>query len=141
MRDELEAAYRAASYRVAGPAGEFMLKVDQHSEPLANLLRGAGVGQAALLTAFNPQSEVQTAEWNRAAQARLRAELAAGGYQLVAACNGDPAGQWPVEESVLALGMDLAAARECAARYQQVAFLWMDAGGIPRLIETATALT
>jgi hypothetical protein len=69
----------------------------------------------------------------------LLAELGAGGYRLLPGRNEDPCGQWPVEESVLVLGMDLAAARDCAARYGQVAFLWTDAAATPQLIQTVLA--
>lgn len=140
MDHVLKTAYRAALYRVLAPAGELLLKVDQPSPGLADLLREAGADQAALLTAFNPHSQIQTAGWNRTAQARLLAQLAAEGYRPLPACNGDPAGRWPVEHSVLVPGMDLPAARRIAARYQQVAFLWIDARGTPRLVETRAGI-
>jgi hypothetical protein len=38
------------------------------------------------------------------------------------------------------LDLPLADARRIAARYQQAAFLWLDAGGTPRLIRTAEGL-
>lgn len=138
MHHGLEAAYRAALYRIAAPAGEIRLRVGQYSQELADLLREAGVEEAALLTAFNPGSQAQLSCWNHASQQRLIAELTGGGYRLLHGCNSDPAGQWP-EQSALVLGMPLPAARACAARYQQLAFLWMQAGAAtPRLIPAAT---
>jgi hypothetical protein len=135
MRDDLAAAYRATHYWISAPAGELSVRVGQRSDQLAALLQSLGAGEAALLTAFNPRSEIQSGELNRVAQDRLLAELGASGYRLLPARNVDPSGQWPVEESLLVLGMDLAAARDCAVRYGQVAFLWTDAAATPQLIQ------
>ena len=51
-----------------------------------------------------------------------------------AVAGGDEA--WN-EESVLALDISLPAARDLAARYGQLAFLWIDRQATPRLIITA----
>lgn len=138
MDSALEAAYRAARYRIATPRGELVLRVDEHSQPLADLLHQAGVSQAAVLTAFNPHSQAQPAQWNHDAQQRLLAELEASGCRVLHGCNSDATGHW-VEHSALVLGMELPAARQYASRYQQVAFVWIDAEATPRLVETDAA--
>jgi hypothetical protein len=140
MRKDLESAYRATNYRVQVDDAAFVLQVDQHSASLAALLQSLHANCAALLTAFNPGSEPHDAAWNHAAQRALQAELAAAGYIWYAARNEDPAGAWPVEDSVLVPGLGVVAAHAIAARYGQVAFLWSEADATPRLVEAAAGL-
>lgn len=140
MDNELEAAFRSAHYRVATPAGELLLRVDERNEHLAALLREAGATQAALLTAFNPLGKRRGEQENRATQAVLVAGLAAAGHRLLQGRNADARGDW-AEDSVLVLGIDRAAARDCAACFGQAAFLWIDAAATPRLVGTAAPLS
>lgn len=138
LPDGLLAAYRATCYRVWAPGRELQLRIDQPDEGLAKLLREAWVDGAALLTAWNPRSQRQSQQDNRALQKQLLRELEAAGRPCLVARNeaagGDEA--WN-EESVLALDISLPAARDLAARYGQLAFLWIDRQATPRLIITA----
>ncbi len=138
LPDELLASYRAARYRVFAPGRELQLRIDQHDEGLAKLLREAWVEGAALLTAWNPGSQPQPLERNRASQKQLVRELEAAGHPCLAGRNEAATGNeaWN-EDSVLALDISLAAARALAARYGQLAFLWIDGQATPRLVITA----
>ncbi|MET0279833.1 MAG: DUF3293 domain-containing protein [Steroidobacteraceae bacterium] len=138
MDAALEAAFRSTHYHVLAPAGEFVLLVDVHSEPLRQLLHSAGQPHAAVLTAFNPGALRRAAAANCAAQEALRQELVALGCTVVAARNVDPRGEWPVETSVLVPGLPEAQARRLAAHHGQLAYLWCTDAGTARLIETAT---
>ncbi len=133
----LMAAYRNARYRIDGPRGEFTLRVDQHSAPLTALLQAGGVQCAALLTAFNPGSNRCSQQQNETAQRSLARDLSAAGHRCLQGRNEDLAGEWPVEPSLLALGLTLPGAHAIAARFAQAAFLWSDASGTPRLVKTA----
>lgn len=135
-RVALFGAYRAARYCVEAPE-PFELAVDQCSETLLRLLRDTGAACAALLTAFNPGSAPRTATENETAQRSLQETLDSSGWRTIPACNEDPYHQWPTEVSTLALGLPLEDARRIAAQYGQLAFLWSDATGCPRLIETS----
>jgi hypothetical protein len=138
MNEAQRAAFRITDYRVDAPAGELLLKVDQQNAMLADVLRSRGADCAAVITAFNPQARLQEDAENRAAQALLERDLDASGHDLLPGRNEDPTGHWPVEESFLVPGLTQPAARELAARYGQLAFLWIDASNAtPRLIETA----
>jgi hypothetical protein len=140
VNHSLRAAFRATFYRFDVPDAELLLKVGEPSMALAGLLRNRGANCAAVITAFNPQAQSRSAALNRAAQEQLLNDLRTAGYACVAGRNEDPAGQWPVEESLLVLGLDLETAQALATRYGQVAFLWMDAStATPRLVETAAA--
>lgn len=135
----LLAAYRATAYRVYAPGRELLLRIDQHDAQLAKLLREAWVERAALITAWNPGSQPQDPQRNLVLQQQLVDELAGAGHPCLAARNEAPpesGGGW-TEESVLALDIDLPAARAIAARYGQLAFLWIDQQATPRLVVTA----
>lgn len=139
--DVLLATYRAARYRVYAPGREILLRVDAFDAELAKLLREAWVSSAALLTAWNPHSERRVDAINQSQQARLEEELQAGGYPCLRARNEsgvDDSTEWN-EDSVLALDLDLPAAHALAARYGQLAFLWIDAEATPRLMVTAAS--
>jgi len=139
MRRELESAFRRTRYRVHVPQGALLLHVDVVEPGLASLLRASHVHQAALLTAFNPGGRRHPPFRNRQAQRALRAELLQSGHEVLEGRNEDPRGLWPAEPALLALGLSLPCAQRIALRYGQVAFLWLDATGTPRLVEAAAA--
>jgi Protein of unknown function (DUF3293) len=136
LTDRLRLAYRAAHYRFDVPGAPLLLQVDQHSAALQQLLRDAGRSCAAALTAFNPRGELQAEHSNLHAQQQLVVELEALWCLCILGRHEDPKGQWPPEISALALGLDRPNAHALAARYGQLAFLWCDASGTPRLVET-----
>ena len=137
MHRELEAAFRRTRYRVFAASGELLLQVDRVEPALAAVLRDSGAHCAALLTAFNPDGRRQAPFRNRQSQQRLHRELQRRGHAVIPARNEDPRGLWPMEPSLLVPNLPLIHARQLAAHYGQVAFLWMDDGATPRLIETA----
>lgn len=137
MHRKLETAFRNTHYLVSTADGELLLRIDRRSPELSALLRDTGAGSAALLTAFNPGARKQAAFLNRRMQRRLRIELAAQGFTMLEGRNEDPRGRWPVEPSLLVLDLQLARAQRLAARYGQVALLWMTGDGVPRLVQAA----
>lgn len=130
---ELVAAFRATEY-VVHAARPFVLSVDCASAELDALLAAAGRDCAAFVTAWNPRSQPTDEDGNRAAQARLEAELAAAGHPTVAGIGRDPLGQWPGEPSVLVPGLGRDAARLLGRRYGQHAVLWVRRGGPVELL-------
>lgn len=141
LTDELLTAYRNTRYRVYAPGRELVLGIDRYDEGLSKLLREAWVDSAALLTAWNPDSKPHPLEENRRRQKELVRELEAAGCPCLGGRNepGHDAQDGPdwTEESVLALDLNLQAARRIAQRYGQLAFLWTDRQATPRLIITA----
>lgn len=136
MQDALRAAFRTTEYRFATPDGELLLKVDEPNPALGALLRRFGASSMAVVTAFNPRALRQEDTANHAAQARLVGVVTGRGYSFIAGRNEDPGGTWPVEESLLIMDISLPAASELAASFDQLAFLWTDAGSdTARLIE------
>jgi hypothetical protein len=126
---------------VQAPGAELQLRIGQYDPQLAKLLREAWVEHAALLTAWNPGSRSHDQASNEASQAALLQELQASGYPCLPGRNEPQAGNgsaW-IEPSVLALDVPLDAARAIAARYGQLAFLWIDRKATPQLVITAAA--
>ncbi|HEX7035647.1 MAG TPA: DUF3293 domain-containing protein [Pseudomonadales bacterium] len=131
---DLDRAYRRAVYRLELPAGPIDLAIGRPSAPLARLLREHRARSAAFLTAWNPGSVLTDPEVNRAAQTALVESAARLGHPTLPGVAVDPDGTWPDEESVLVLGIDLAAARDLAGRFGQNALVWIGADAIPTLV-------
>jgi hypothetical protein len=138
LDERLHAAYRATLYRFDAPGGELQLQVDCSSLALQRLLQHARQPCAAVLTAFNPGSVLQEESRNLRAQSALAEELQCVGLNCIPGRHEDPDGRWPTESGLLVLGLGRSAAREMAARYGQLAFLWSDASATPRLVETTS---
>jgi hypothetical protein len=134
----LRAHYLAADYLVLGGA-PFTLKVDCASAPLQELQRRQGVDCSAFLTASNPGSLLRRDGENERAQRQLLSLLQQRGYAILPGRGVDPAGAWPPEESVLALGIRAEEARALARQFGQNALLVMAADAVPRLLWTGSA--
>lgn len=130
----LFAAYRAAHYEVSGAVPPFVLHVDEPSAALAACHRARDVRCSAFITAWNPGSRAAAADVNAAAAAALEQRLRSGGYPLLAARGVDPAGRWPAEQGVLALGLERGAAAALARQFGQAALVWAGADAVPRLL-------
>ncbi|MEO0615341.1 MAG: DUF3293 domain-containing protein [Pseudomonadota bacterium] len=129
----LEAAYRAAIYRVQTDP-PIDLSIGSNSAALAALLRWAGVAHAAIVTAYNPGSEQQSASANVAADQTLRAGLAERGFDLRDTVAIDSSGQWPDEPGVLVLGIDVEDARVLGRAFGQNAIVAIDDSGAASLV-------
>lgn len=131
-RRALEAAYRAAIYRIATDP-PIDLRIGQGSAAAAALLRWAGADCAAIVTAHNPGSEPQANDANRAADATLRAGLAERGWATRDTVAIDINGDWPDERGCLVLGMAEDDACVLGRAFGQHAVVAIDAGGRARL--------
>lgn len=131
---DLIASYCAADYRAESGAAAISLRIDQYSEALAQLLAASGRQCAVFITACNPGSQPQSLAANQAAHARLRDELSRHTGQIIQGTSSDPSGIWPPEQSLLALGVDLATAKMLGRQFGQNAVVWAGADAIPRLI-------
>ena len=131
---ELEALYRATTYRLFLPGGNCDLRLDSASETLACWLETAGAGEFAIVTAHNPGSSPCGEKVNAARQAELECELLEAGFEPYVGENVADAGDWPSEETCFVPGMPKLLALELAARYGQAAIVCGGADGIPRLV-------
>lgn len=131
---DLIASYRAADYQAGAGSAAALLHIDQHSESLSQLLAAAGQQCAVFITAYNPCSQPQSLTANQAAHAYLRDELKYLTDQIIEGTSSDPAGTWPPEQSLLALGVELDKSKALGRKFGQNAVVWAGADAIPRLI-------
>ena len=128
------AAYLRTEYRFGRGADLVTLRIDTRSDALARLYAASGHRCGVFISACNPLGELQGAAANEAAHARLAAELEAAKIDAIEGEGVHPAGGWPAEKSLFALGVDLDAARELGARHRQNAVVWAGEDAVPRLI-------
>ncbi len=136
MDESLRQAYCNAHYHFDAPGGALLLHVDSPNDALCLLLQTVGQSSAVAITAWNPGSRPQDDATNRRAQQDLEREISALALTCIPGRHEDPAGHWPTECSTLVPGLPLSEAHRLAARFGQLAFLWSDSSGTPRLIET-----
>ena len=131
---ELEAAYRATTYRVFLPGGGCDLRLGVASETLRCWLETAGVARFAILTAHNPGSEDVDSEENVLRQAQLECALLELGYEPYAGENVADDDSWPAEESCFVPGISVAEALALGERYGQNAIICGGADGKAELV-------
>lgn len=130
---DLVQAFRETEYRVLDEQ-PFTLRVDEASPELLDRYRQFRVNCSAFITACNPYSVCVDDAENQARQAELAKELSSRGLTFIDGVGQHPSNNWPGEISILALGMDLEAAKALGNRYEQNAILWAGADGVPLLI-------
>jgi hypothetical protein len=133
LRPDLAEAYRCALYVVYG-APDLVIRIGERNAVLDALLDEEGAGTAAYLTAANPNGELQDTAANELSCAALHQALADAGYTCYAGEGRDPAGKWPAEPSVLAVGMSRREAMVMGRSYEQNAIVFIEKGKAPELV-------
>ena len=131
---ELDAAYRATTYRVFLPGGCADLRIGQANQTLNCWLETAGCTNFAIVSAYNPGSQPIDATRNAERQSQLECELLEGNYEPYAGENipdGDSA--W-VEETCFIPDIELEDACALAENFGQSAIVYGGADGFSRLI-------
>lgn len=126
VHPNLVRAYREAIYIVNEGDDAIALKVGEVSPALATLMRVHKATTAAIITAYNPYSEIQPSAENERMQAALVAVLKATATVCFNAIGSDPEGEWDPEPSTLALGISLVEAQRLADQFGQNAFIWIN---------------
>lgn len=128
--------YRGTDYRidVDTDSDSISLRIDQYSESLAKLLIASKHPCAAIISAYNPCSQLQSNEKNLAAHESLKNYLGRHSYFRIEGLNTDPTDRWPTEKSFFVPGLDLDIAKSLGQQFNQNAIVWIDSDAIPRLI-------
>jgi hypothetical protein len=131
---ELEAAYRATTYRVFLPGGVVDLRFGQPNESLRCWLETAGCKSYAIITAYNPGGTPVDAGRNAERQSQLECELLEGNYEPYAGENlpDDPAA--PSEETCFVPDITREDACALAEDFGQNAIVWAGEDGLPQLV-------
>lgn len=132
--NELEAAYKATTYRVFLPGGLIDLRIGEASDDLRCWLETAGSDCFAIVTAFNPGSNPSDEHANAERQSRLECELLEGNYEPYAAQNLPDADEAPVEESCFVPDLAEEDAIALAEEFGQNAIVCGGADAVPRLV-------
>lgn len=131
---ELIAHYTHAHYRIGTSVESITLRISQYSAPLAQFLAASNQSRAAIISAYNPFSELLSDEENLVAHEALRNSLMHHTYPVIESLNIDPAGVWPTEKSFFTPGIDINIAKSLGQQFRQNAIVWIDRDTIPRLI-------
>jgi sugar phosphate isomerase/epimerase len=126
-------AYTETAYRVHGEPG-FTLRVGEACAELLAAHARQGVDCSAFLTAWNPFSQPTDDIANAARQAELLDALSRLGLVCMPGLGRHPSNDWPGEDSVLALGLGLNAAKALGQRFEQNAIVWIGTDAVPQLI-------
>ena len=129
---DLDRAYRNTTYCVDHPAGSFGIRIDKPCARLDALLREQGAATWAFVTACNPRSQPLSDDENAARHVQLLARVHDLGLKAYAGRGRADCGDW-VEESLLILGLDEAAAMALGAAFEQYAVVVGCLGGVVRL--------
>jgi len=131
---ELEAAYRATTYRVYLPGGCADLRIDQANAVLKRWLEKTGCESFAIVTAHNPGSQVIAAEENAERQSQLECDLLEGNYEPYAGENRPDDGGGPVEDSCFIPDITREDACALAGIFGQNAVVCGGADAVPHLV-------
>lgn len=131
---DLEASYRATTYRVFLPGGAVDLRIDQAEPRLADWLADSGCRCFAIVTAFNPGGLRLDNGANAERQAQLECELLEGNYEPYVAEHIADDAAWPVEESCFVPDFECEDASALGADFGQNAVICGGSDGVPRLI-------
>jgi hypothetical protein len=126
-------AYTATSYVVLQNGEAFTLRVGERSSVLDQLLASHRKQTAAFMTASNPYSSARSESENVEANVRLRADLMKVSIALLEGYGQGEDGEWPAEQSFLAVGITRNDAEAIGRRYQQNAILWIGPNRVPEL--------
>jgi len=129
----LAEAYRRALYVVYG-APDLVIRIGERNAALDALLDEDGADTAAYLTAANPNGELRDETANDLSCAALHQALADAGYSCYLGEGRDPAGGWPAEPSVLAVGISRREATVIGRSYEQNAIVFIERASAAELV-------
>jgi len=131
---ELEAAYRATTYRVFLPGGFADLRIGQVNETLNCWLETADCANYAIISAYNPGSQRVDAAKNAERQSQLECDLLEGNYEPYAGENVPDDDSGLLEESCFVPDIALEDACALADDFGQNAIVYGGADGVPGLV-------
>ena len=128
------AAYMATDYRVRDDAHAFSLRIGQPSPGLEKLYASTGKTCALFITASNPYGEIQSDDDNQSTNNQLGVLLRSLSDHVFAGYGTDGTGDWPSEQSYLALGIAESIAIRLGIEARQDAVVWAGQEAVPRLL-------
>lgn len=130
---ELEAAYKATTYRVYLPGGVCDLRIGVACPALKDWLAASATRSFALITAYNPGSKTVDAGRNAEQQAALECDLLDGNYEPFVCQHVPDMDGAPEEEGCFVPDLDPEDANALAWDYGQNAVVIGGVDGVPHL--------
>jgi hypothetical protein len=135
-REQFESAYLNTDYRVNRPEGTFAIRIGEHCAPLEQILNDHSASTWAYITACNPYSQPTKPALNAHRMRQLATMVTEMGYRFFRGEGAARTGDWPLEPSLLILGINEAKALELARHFEQLAFVFGESGLPARLVWT-----
>lgn len=133
MPAELLQAFTETDY-IVHHEPPFTMNIGQPCPALKALMGEHNALCAAYITAWNPFSQQLSRQQNDVRQTALKTELKRRGLKCFDGIGQHPSNNWPGEPSLLILDLDREAAKMLADNYEQLAFVWSDKTGVPKLV-------
>ena len=118
---DLEAVFRATTYRAKTEAGDFELRIGGEHAVFDAFLAAHDATCWAIVIACNPGAQIRSERENAAALRLLREHADALGLPWYPVSNHADDDKWPVEYGVLLLGASLDGACRLAREFGQLA--------------------
>ncbi|HLP82230.1 MAG TPA: DUF3293 domain-containing protein [Nitrosomonas sp.] len=134
VSDDLITNYLQTDYQIFIHNDPISLRINHYSPQLAHLLKTAQQPYGAIISAYNPRSQLQNDENNARAHQLLRDYLSNRNYSIAASLHKDPLGKWPIEKGFFVIGLNLENACSIGQQFNQNAIVWIGNDAIPGLI-------
>ncbi|MGD1865407.1 MAG: DUF3293 domain-containing protein [Phormidesmis sp.] len=134
QRAALEEAYRETLYEVFVDEQTVVIRVGVPNSELARLMQQYDQISWALITAWNPYSQVLSEAKNEARNVALEGEIQQLERPYLKALGKDPLGEWLSEESFFMLGIGREDAIALGKKFEQNAILYGSLTLQPQLI-------
>jgi hypothetical protein len=133
-RSQLEAEFRATTYRIETGEEPIDLRIGESSSALDALLHRLAAARWAFISAANPGAQATADDINARRHNELLAVLQAAGYLLLPGCGVPAASHWRPEPSWFVIDIRPEDALALARRFRQVALVAGERGSAPQLI-------
>ncbi len=134
VSDDLIASYLQTDYQITINNDPISLQINHYSPQLAQLLKTAQQPYGAIISAYNPRSQLQNDENNARAHRLLQDYLSNWNYAIAASLHKDLLGKWPIEKGFFVIGLNLENACLIGQQFNQNAIVWIGNDAISRLI-------
>ncbi len=124
-KTELEASYLDTTYSVFIGKVKYDCRIGE-AIPAAVKKLLEKEQTAAILTAWNPRSQVLDSEENNNRNKQLLSELQ-NNYSVLNALGQGTDNNWPAEESFFIIGLSKEQAEQLAFQFEQNAYVWFEA--------------
>lgn len=98
LDEKLIASYRQTQYKIFTEHETIDVTIDYYSQSIESLLTATSSDSAAIVTAYNPYSQLRNEEENFLANKLLRNVLFKKNHRFLESLNIDPIQVWPTEK-------------------------------------------